>query len=305
MSNTATSQSPAPDQATSLRQGLKALNIQRQSLEQESGAILAELTAVDPARPTVPPMGVDTPLADPEGYPRNDIDVYRARTLRGRLAEIQTDHKKLMQEIERNLHQLALVQNANRATEEAQEAQARTQAKPKPKFDPVSQKWVVCNWDGTIAGAGSGSQGRAFDSLAEADAASAVVPATTTTGVSNLSLQDDDDDSTIHRAAPHAINPFCRVDSVAPNSPASAAGLQVDDLVLALGPLTALEGVSDLVRRAAADNAAIELRVQRRRNNQEGGDDAGETNAVTTLLLQLKPRPWSGRGLLGCHIVPV
>jgi len=300
MSNTATSQAPAPDQATSLRQGLKALNIQRQSLEQESGAILAELTAVDPTKPTVPPMGVDTPLTDPEGYPRNDIDVYRARTLRGRLAEIQTDHKKLMQEIERNLHQLALVQNANRATEEAQEAQARMQTKPKPKFDPVSQKWVVCNWDGTIAGAGPASQGRAFDSLAEADAAASVVPTNTTTGVSNLSIQDDD--STIHRAAPHTNDPFCRVDSVAPNSPAAAAGLRVDDLVVALGPLTTLDGVSDLVRRAAADNAAIELRVQRRQG-VGGGDD--ETNAVTTLPLLLKPRPWSGRGLLGCHIVPV
>ena len=248
-------------------------------------------------------MGVDTPLTDPEGYPRNDIDVYRARTLRGRLAEIQTDHKKLMKEIERNLHQLALVQNANQATDEAKEAQARMQTKPKPKFDPVSQKWVVCNWDGTIAGAGPGSQGRAFDSLAEADAASLVVP-TTTTGVSNLSIQDED--STIHRAAPQAIDPFCRVDSVAPNSPAAAAGLRVDDLVIALGPLTtmSLDGVSDLVRRAAADNAAIELRVQRRQNQDGGGGDA-ETNAVTTLLLLLKPRPWSGRGLLGCHIVPV
>jgi len=282
------------DAASSVRQALKALDIQRQSLEQESGAIVSELTAVNPAKPTVPPMGIDTPLTDREGYPRNDIDVYRARALRGRLAEIKTDHKKLMLEMERNLHQLALLQNTDKSAEEAKEAEARQQVKPKPKYDPVTGKWVVRNWDGTIAGAGQDSTGRSFDNLT---ASAAPPPVATTTGVSNLSIRDE---PVLHKAAEiSSVTPFCRVDSVAPASPASAAGLKVNDQILAFGPHTSMSAVAELVKSAATENAAIELRIQR------NDDSASGAASTKTILLKLEPKPWNGRGLLGCHILPV
>jgi hypothetical protein len=60
-------------------------------MENEADAIYLELTS--PPGEGVEPMGVDTPLVDPEGYPRGDIDVYRARTLRSRFRVLQTDHK--------------------------------------------------------------------------------------------------------------------------------------------------------------------------------------------------------------------
>ena len=116
------------------RRALKALDVQRQSLEQESAAIVAELTAVNPENPSAPPMGVDTPLTDPEGYPRGDVDVYRARTLRNRLAEVRTDHRALMRRIEAQLHQMALLQSAGKSAKEAKEAEARALEKPKPKY---------------------------------------------------------------------------------------------------------------------------------------------------------------------------
>ena len=79
---------------------------------------------------------------------------------------------------------------------------------------------------------------------------------------------------------------------MAPASPAATAGLRAEDEIVAWGPHASMTPVVDLVRTAAAEQATIELRVRRR-----GTDEL--------LLLQLKPRPWNGRGLLGCHIVPI
>jgi hypothetical protein len=83
-----------------LRKQLEVLDVQRRSLEFESEAIVTELTTSDNTR--IPPMGIDTPLVDREGFPRNDIDVLRARTLRSRLMTIRTDHKLLLQQMTRN-----------------------------------------------------------------------------------------------------------------------------------------------------------------------------------------------------------
>jgi 26S proteasome regulatory subunit N4 len=291
-------------QVASARQTVKALNIQRQSLELESAAIISELTAVDPANPAAPPIGIDTPLTDGEGFPRNDIDVYRARTQRGRLATIKTDHKRLMGEIEVHLKQIASLQKPEQSELEQEEIAARLAQKPKPKYDPVTGKWVVRNWDGTIAGAGKASENRSFDNLSHdrpSTVAGASVLGTTMPASTALPMEvDESADSTnviassiVHRAA-SSTNPMARVESVASASPAASAGLQTNDAILAFGPITeSLHDISDLVRSAAADQVVIELRVLR-------GSDVNDS-----ILLQLKPRPWNGRGLLGCHIVPV
>lgn len=93
-----------------LKQDLKKLDVQKQSLETEAEAIVSELNAPniadDGTTSAVAPMGVDTPLVDADGYPRSDIDIVRARTLRKRLAEIRTDHKDLMKMIDNGLMQL-------------------------------------------------------------------------------------------------------------------------------------------------------------------------------------------------------
>ena len=88
-----------------LKEKLKSLDERRKFLEVEADAILSELNA-SPG-PGIEPMGIDTPLTDKEGYPRSDIDVYRARELRHRLAVIRTDHKELMREVEAGLLQVA------------------------------------------------------------------------------------------------------------------------------------------------------------------------------------------------------
>jgi 26S proteasome non-ATPase regulatory subunit 9 len=90
------------------RKQLASLDVQRKALENEAQVIVSELEA--PGENGGEPMGIDTPLTDRDGYPRADIDIYRTRTLRGRLAVIRTDHKALMAKIEEGLHKLNALQ---------------------------------------------------------------------------------------------------------------------------------------------------------------------------------------------------
>jgi Nas2 N_terminal domain len=148
--NTTTTTAAAKE---AIRKRLEVLDVQRRSLEYESEGIVGELTTSD--QPNVPPMGVDTPLVDHEGFPRSDIDVLRARTLRSRLVAIRTDHKTLMKQIEEQLAQLAILTTTSASAppgkqSKENEVSARSAEKPKPKFDPLTGKWVVRNWDGSM-----------------------------------------------------------------------------------------------------------------------------------------------------------
>jgi 26S proteasome non-ATPase regulatory subunit 9 len=93
------------DSETALRKMLASLDVQRKAMEHEADAIFLELTS--PPSEGVEPMGMDTPLVDREGYPRADIDVYRARTQRNRFRVLKTDHKEIEGKIEGLLLQLA------------------------------------------------------------------------------------------------------------------------------------------------------------------------------------------------------
>lgn len=48
-------------------------------------------------------VGMHDSLVDSEGYPRNDIDVYKVRHARHRIICLQNDHKSLMKMIEKGL----------------------------------------------------------------------------------------------------------------------------------------------------------------------------------------------------------
>ena len=131
------------DMTKTLKSTLATLDVQRKSLEMEAEAITSELTT--PPSPDVPPMGIDTPLVDREGYPRGDVDVYRARELRHRLACIRTDHSALMKNIEGELLKLSALKNHqtqnlkngqisknNEDNAEAEELAKRAAPKPMP-----------------------------------------------------------------------------------------------------------------------------------------------------------------------------
>jgi hypothetical protein len=88
-----------------LRKELTRLDIQRKSMEQEADVIVLELTT--PPEEGVEPMGIDTPLIDKDGYPRGDVDILRARTLRQRFQILKNDHKAIEQNIDGMLTRLA------------------------------------------------------------------------------------------------------------------------------------------------------------------------------------------------------
>merc|ERR1712194_965544 len=114
----------------------------------------------------VEPMGLDTPLVDREGYPRADIDVYRARAQRNRFRVLKTDHKEIEGKIEGFLFQLTSFKDPSRKKAESEEKARRLAPKPQPKYDAATGKWVVKNWDGSVSGVAGGDRLR-FETLSQ------------------------------------------------------------------------------------------------------------------------------------------
>jgi len=354
-SASATTTTPTSDLLTTKRNELLSLSNQKQSLEIEVNAIISELTAPititndNTTNTTAPPMGIDTPLVDAEGYPRSDIDIYRARTLRKRFHEIQTDVKVLDGKIERGLLELTALREASAAASsdggevssnlqsmsvnnnkinEAEEIMARRAPKPKPKFDPITKKWVVKSWDGSVAGVENGEV-RKFDDLShstEGALASIVVSGGNGgASVSDSATLQQHGSSTQQRPASSstttteeqsltpstqqtiALTPFAIIDQVFPNSPSQEAGIQEGDLLLRFGTVTSNNhnGVFDSIKRAivtelslaAANECSISVAV-RRTTKMLGG----VAEMIRTETFDLRPRTWAGQGLLGCHL---
>ena len=92
------------------------------------------------------------------------------------------------------------------------------------------------------------------------------------------------------------LKAFARVNSVAENSPAQTAGLQQGDQILKFGSVTAdsPRGLGALAAPGVVvDGTSIQLLVRR-----EG--------VASDVALTLVPRAdWGGRGLLGCHLLPL
>lgn len=265
------------------RNRVAALDVKRRALESEGAAIISELEA--PPEGGGAPMGIDTPLVDSEGYPRGDVDVVRARTLRTRLNIIRTDHKILMKEVEQALVQLAAFRSPSKAQEEKEELEKRKAVKPTPKFDPKTGKWVVMNWDGTVAGVPGGDK-RHFDRLDHDDVVEDVSQMAPDTNFAEVPSSSVD-------AAPEPLVPFARVNFVSQGSPAAVACMEENDLVLDFGGINHtnhndLAAIGELVPSAASTNQELDVKILR---------DGSE------LWLKLKPSTWHGRGLLGCNIV--
>lgn len=86
--------------------------------------------------------------------------------------------------------------------------------------------------------------------------------------------------------------PIVTVNLVSPASPAEEAGIQVRDQITAFGTITSanfkdLAQIGELVKNS--QNQQIRVKVKRE-------------NKVEELILV--PKTWSGRGLLGCNVVP-
>lgn len=86
------------------RERLLQLIAQREALETEAFALSEDLNS--PGLNGEKPAGIKSPLVDSEGYPRGDIDLVLVRQKRNRLAILNTDHKSIMVDIEKELQQV-------------------------------------------------------------------------------------------------------------------------------------------------------------------------------------------------------
>ncbi len=188
--------------------------------------------------------------------------------------------------------------------------------KPKPKYDPVTGKWVVMNWDGTVAGIPGGEKqlfediDRQMSGLTGDDDVSSLGSSlvNSTRSIATADHEPRPPSIAVHDNNGERKEPFARVDAVAVESPAQEAGLKEEDLIVTFGPLHTenhdhLKAIAELVTEMAAEQKSIEICVIRRKSRAENGDVHTE-DKWETLNLKISPRPWVGRGLLGCHIVP-
>lgn len=87
------------------------------------------------------------------------------------------------------------------------------------------------------------------------------------------------------------LEPFLRVNVVSPGSPAEIAGIQVEDLILEFGSIhcrnfKSLTDISKLVENSRYKT--VNVKIKRGSN---------------VIILSLTPRPWVGKGLLGCNVI--
>lgn len=206
---------------------LRELNRQRDVMEAELAALSEALGADNMG-------GVSGALIDSEGYPRADIDVHGTRTMRHRLACLNTDHKALMQLLEIKLHALH------------------------------------------TAAAGAGL---ARDNT---PALRTVAAVETSPHLSHIANGGND-----------SMASFARIASVTVGSPAAMAGLREQDELVRYGHIDAtnhdqLRAVARLTGRS--EGGYIPLAVRR---------------DCRMVEVTLAPQRWEGRGLLGCHLVPM
>jgi hypothetical protein len=181
----------------------------------------------------------------------------------------------------------------------------RTAPKPKPKFDPITGKWVVKSWDGSVAGIENGEM-RSFDDLmATRDIHATAAAANAAVDNSNQNTTHPTNESNITNssitqasASTIALTPFALIDEVFPNSPASSAGIQLNDLLLQFDSINATNhenfgAIARLLPRKEGESVVVKVRRKK-------AMDWGEIYEVKELMLE--PKKWEGRGLLGCHI---
>lgn len=214
-----------------LRDRVKALYAERETLESEMASISERLSA--PGAP-----GLRGALVDREGFPIPGVDLYAVRADRGRYATLRNDHVALTAEVERAIADL----HASAPSSSGRHADASAPAASAPAAP--SRPPVV-----------------------------AAPPPGSSPGI-----------------------PFAIIDDVTPGSPAHDSGLAVGDRVVAFGGVTAERNPSSdplpavAARLAACENVPVPALVIRRGARVE---------------VQVTPRRWGGRGLLGCHMRPV
>lgn len=185
----------------------------------------------------------------------------------------------------------------------------RQKRKPKPKFDPKSGKWVVRNWDGTVSGITNGHL-YSFDDIGVKENLHHDVNSGTKVDSAGETISSNDhvsgQSSTKEECNVDRERPFAKVGIVMHGSPAQEAGLRNDDLIIKFGTVDVsnnrnLQALPEIVRNAHSDGNYIVVVVSRMIMNENHGNGTQKS----MLQLKLRPKEWSGKGLVGCVFEPV
>jgi len=212
------------------------------------------------------------PLVDAQGFPRADLDVHAIRTARSQLAMLQTDHKNLMSRIERAMLAVHADAKAAKARERPEAAQSAPVTRP---TQPATRKEVPAD-ESKIDEAKGGER-------------PAVAAPISATPASSPSLA----------ATAANLEPFYVVQSVSADSPAEVGGLRPGDLVLAFGSVRKENKSASTMSNVVTSSIGRAITVIVRRPAQDGQGEAQIKE------IRIIPQQWSGRGLLGCHLVDV
>ena len=159
-------------------QELNRLDAERTHIETEIKQVVLQLQDKNMG-------GMQQSLVDQQGFPRNDVDVHATRILRNTLATLNTDHKRIMTQLEINLHDLHRV-DAEKINHNIHHSSAQTAAAaaPLPCFaEPNSTKAaarsthrafavfdsVAANGPAAIAGIRTGDMLERFGDLHESN----------------------------------------------------------------------------------------------------------------------------------------
>jgi 26S proteasome non-ATPase regulatory subunit 9 len=209
-----------------------------------------------------------TPLVDSQGFPLATTDVVAVRTSRSRIIALRNDREALEGKM-RNLLEVALAKN------DAQEVALPSSASSAPQSN----------------GSDSGATQRAWARVNGRDDSLTMIVDTQEGNAEDWSQVG-------------GMQVFAKVNTVAESSPAKRAGLEMGDEILAFGDLDATSAHRSVSRK---DLANLPSAVQ------EGREIAlvvlrpnASTGQTSIKRLRLTPASgWGGRGLLGCHIVPL
>lgn len=275
-----------------LREMLKERQNQQQIWESEVASAMATLQ-------TQKNVGLHESLVDPEGFPRDDIDVWAVRQARHTVATRHNDLKKIGEElkilVEATFAVLAREQSGGSNNSSSQSSIDGAAAETTESIEERNMKRfeqrrrereqrLVQQIMGTFAN-GNGNNAN-----------------TMTTTKKQQEQEKQDKLNKLWEEA--GVVPVATVRDVAAHSPAFLAGLLEGDVVIAVGndlgsehlqpedsiqPVLNLADFASVIRKS--EGKTLRVIVQRKGNN--------------VFDLVLVPKQWSGNGILGCGLDPI
>lgn len=216
---------------------------------------------------------MSSPLIDSQGFPLATTDVVAVRIARSRIIALKNDRGALESKM-RDLLEIALAKN-----------EAQVAATPSSSSIPANR-----------------GQESAFSSTTSA---STVQAWGRVNGRSNgLSMMVDTLDGNVSDwTQVGGMQAFAKINTIAESSPAKRADLRIGDEILTFGDLDVITAHRNVNRKdlgnlpsAVQEGKEVSLVILRQ----------GENGQKAIKRLRLTPTSgWGGRGLLGCHIVPL